>query len=341
MQNEIKSRQKLLDDKGHVKNPGFARRMLFDYNRKDIKACFLKIKEWDYYLITNDDYGVAFTVADNSYLGFISVTVLDFKKKTYDMFSEMKFFTFGKFNMPSSSEDGDIYFKDKKIDIRYVVKDKKRMIECNIPNFKDGLSFESSIVLDKIPEESMVIATPFKENKKAFYLNQKINCMNANGYVKLGEQLLEFKDDDGVLDWGRGVWTYDNTWFWSTLSGKIDGVSFGFNLGYGFGDTSQATENMVFYDGKAHKLDEVRFHIPQDDTGYKFLEEWTFSSNDNRLNLTFTPIMDRADRAAVLFILSDQHQIFGHFNGRVVLDNGKELEIKDLLGSAEVVHNKW
>ena len=341
MQIEIINKQKLLNDKGHVNNPGFARKMLFDYNRKDIKACFLKIKEWDYYLITNNDYGIAFTIADNSYLGFISVTVLDFKNKTYDMFSDMKFFTFGKFNMPSSSEDGDIHFKDKKIDIRFVVKDNKRIIDCSIPNFKEGIPLESSIVLDKIPDESMVIATPFKENKKAFYFNQKINCMNANGYAKLGDQLLEFKDADGVLDWGRGVWTYDNTWFWSTLSGKVDGISFGFNLGYGFGDTSQATENMLFYDGKAHKLDEVTFHIPQDENGYKFLEEWTFTSNDNRINLTFTPIRERSDRAAVLFILSDQHQVFGRFNGTVILDNGKELKIKDLLGSAEVVHNKW
>ena len=42
----------------------------------------------------------------------------------------------------------------------------------------------------------------------------------------------------GVLDWGRGVWTYHNVWYWGSASGLVDGVPFGFNIGYGFGDTS-------------------------------------------------------------------------------------------------------
>ncbi len=45
-------------------------------------------------------------------------------------------------------------------------------------------------------------------------------------------------------------------------SGLVDGVPFGWNIGYGFGDTSAATENMLFYNGKAHKLHSVQFHIP-------------------------------------------------------------------------------
>lgn len=341
MQNEITKKQKLLNDFGHVANPGFARKHLFEYHRKDIKASFLKIKEWDYYLITNDTYGIAFTVADNSYLGFISVTLLDFKKQSYEMFSQMKFFTFGRFNMPSSTESGNVHFEDKKIKIDYVIKDGKRIIDCEIGHFKDGMPLSAHIILDKIPKESMVIATPFKENKKAFYYNQKINCMNANGVVKYGSQEIHFKDDDGILDWGRGVWTYDNTWFWATSSHQIDGVPFGFNFGYGFGDTSKATENMLFYDGKAHKLDQVTFNIPMKDNKYDFLKEWTVTSNDDRVDLTFSPILDRKDRAKVLFILSDQHQVFGHFNGTVVLDDGTKLNVKSLLGSAEVVHNKW
>ena len=39
----------------------------------------------------------------------------------------------------------------------------------------------------------MVIATPFKENERAFYYNQKINCMIA-GYVKLGKQVFVFSE---------------------------------------------------------------------------------------------------------------------------------------------------
>ena len=59
-----------------------------------------------------------------------------------------------------------------------------------------------------------------------------------------------------------GVWTYKNTWYWGAGAGVVKGNEIGFNIGYGFGDTSNATENMVFYNGKAHKLEDVKFNIP-------------------------------------------------------------------------------
>ncbi|MEI3102134.1 MAG: DUF2804 family protein [Oscillospiraceae bacterium] len=65
-----------------------------------------------------------------------------------------------------------------------------------------------------------------------------------------------------MLDWGRGVWTYHNTWYWGSASYHVNGVPFGWNIGYGFGDTSAASENMLFYKGKAHKLSQVKFNIP-------------------------------------------------------------------------------
>ena len=48
----------------------------------------------------------------------------------------------------------------------------------------------------------------------------------------------------GLLDWGRGVWTYDNVWYWAAAQGHQAGHVVGLNLGYGFGDTTAASENM-------------------------------------------------------------------------------------------------
>lgn len=38
---------------------------------------------------------------------------------------------------------------------------------------------------------------------------------------------------------------------------------------------------------------------------------------------------------------SEQHQIFGRFNGTVVLDDGTPLRVRDLMGFAEKVENRW
>ena len=99
---------------------------------------------------------------------------------------------------------------------------------------------------------------------------------------------------------------------------------------------------MLFYDGKAHKLDEVTFEIPLNADGTKnYMGEWKFTSNDDRFECAFQPVMDRSDRTAIGPILTDQHQVFGRLNGTATLDDGTVLEIKDMLMFAEDVHNKY
>ncbi len=341
MQNEIVKKQKLLNSEGFLINPGYAKKLFWEYDRKDIKANKFRIKEWDYYLIVNDNKGVAFTIADNAYIGFVSVSLLDFDEKTYVTYSSIIPFTMGKLKLPPTSETGDVVFKNKKILLSYLNDGESRTIKCEVPKFNKGKSFKCNLKLTNIPTESMVIATPFPKNKKAFYYNQKINCMTANGEVVFGDETILFEDAFGTLDWGRGVWTYDNTWLWGTASGKVNGKAFGFNIGYGFGDTSKASENMIFYDGKAHKLDQVRFEIPMENGKFQFMNDWKLTSNDGRFEFLFTPILDRYDKISLLLLVSDQHQVFGRLNGYVILDDGTKIEVKDLLGSAEIVRNKW
>ena len=122
----------------------------------------------------------------------------------------------------------------------------------------------------------------------------------------------------------------------------VDGHVVGFNIGYGFGDTSAASENMIFVDGIAHKFDKITFNIPQTSDGKDdFMKPWTFTSSDGRFEMDFEPIMDRASCTDLKVIISDQHQVFGKFTGKMILDDGSVVELKDFLGFAEKVRNKW
>jgi hypothetical protein len=167
--------------------------------------------------------------------------------------------------------------------------------------------------------------------------------MRASGTVEFDGRVytLDPATDFGTLDWGRGVWTYDNTWYWGSGNGVVNGKPFGFNIGYGFADDSAATENILFYDGKCHKLDEIAFNIPERDGQKRYTEPWTFTSSDGRFEMEFAPILDRAAKIDLKVIVSDQHQVFGRMSGKAVLDDGTVLEIKDLLCFAEDVHNKY
>jgi hypothetical protein len=236
MQNKITQRTRLLDEKGELKQKGYATSLILDYRRKDIKANHLRLKEWDYYLIQNENYGVALTVDNNTYMGLISATFIDFKKKQEKTASIVIPFPGNKIKLPETSVIGDIKYQDKKVKVSFIHDNGNRKLFLEMKNFDNKSDLKVSFILTKPPKDSMVIATPFKEDKKAFYYNQKIIGMKACGTVIYQDKRYDFSPDNsfGLLDWGRGVWTYENTWYWSAGQCIIDGKVFGFNLGYGF-----------------------------------------------------------------------------------------------------------
>jgi hypothetical protein len=343
MQNEIRKSINLLDGSGHITEEGWARFPYWKYDRQAIKASALRIKEWDYYAVLSEDkkYGLTFTISDLGYLGLSAICFLDFEKKYSRQIDTMSIFPMGKTGFPADSNSGSVAFGDKKLSIEYTAGQGKRGIKFDCPGMIDAhgnIGLKGEITLTQ-PEalESMVIATSWKENRKAFYYNRKINCMPASGYFEIGTKKYSFEPgkDFGVLDWGRGNWTYKNRWYWGSASGLADGVPFGWNIGYGFSDRTPATENVIFYNGKAHKITDVTFHIDTSD----YLKPWKFTSSDGRFEMAFEPAIDRASAVNLLILKSIQHQVFGYFTGKAVLDDGKTINIKNFLGFAEDVLN--
>ena len=333
----------LLDESGNLVEPGYATALLKTYDRSAIKAPKMRIKEWDYYLITNNHWGIALTIDDNSYMGLLSASVLDFEQRTETTVSPMFWFPMGKTGFPASTAAGDVKKSLKQASGSFEHTTDGRRLRFRIEKFRNGEPFACDIQLSDEPNDTMVIATPF-EKRGHFYYNQKIIGMRASGWFAIGTERIELDPTDtfGLLDWGRGVWTYKNTWYWSAAQGLVDGHVFGFNLGYGFGDTSAASENMLFCDGIAHKLSRVDFGIPKKaDESDDLLAPWHFTDDEGRLDMVFTPLFDRASKTDVLVICSDQHQVFGRFSGTVQLDDGRILKLNDFLGFAEKVFNKW
>ena len=246
-QHEITRSRPLLDSRGNIAEPGFAKSLLPVYRRADVQAPAYRIKEWDYYLINNGRCAVALTVADNGYMGMDSISFLDFENHWQQTLSPMCAFPMGRRKMPESSGTGDVAVSGKGYELAFRHTGEGRLLIFKMENFAGGRPIEGRILLTDEPPESMVICTPFRK-RGHFYFNQKINCMRASGWVSVRGRRFEFEPETAfaVLDWGRGVWTYHNTWYWGSASGAVDGVPFGWNIGYGFGDNSVATENMLF-----------------------------------------------------------------------------------------------
>jgi hypothetical protein len=338
MQHEITVPGNLLSKDGTVTEAGYSTHNVLHYNRKSIHAAPWRIKEWDFYQISNDRFCIQFTIGHASYVGSVAITVLDLEKgrKLSDM--KLLLLPFNKLHLPSSAEEGDVAYKTKGFEMSFTQGENSRRLYCKIDDPK-MTSVDVDITLSQPDKSSLVIATPYRENPHAFYYNHKINCMPAAGRAIVGGIEYSINPDNtfGLLDWGRGVWLFKNEWFWSNGSQIIDGRRFGFNLGYGFGDTSAATENMLFYDGTCHKLENVKFNIPNDD----YSKPWTFTSSDNRFEMDFVPVYDNYTETKMLVINNNCHQVFGRFTGKAVLDDGRVINVKNLMAFAEHAVNRW
>ena len=331
----------LLDKDGNLSQRGFAYSLIRNYRREDIKANSSRIKEWDYYYIADSNFGIALTIDDNSYMGLVSLSILDIRNgKEILTKSPIFWFPFGQTKLPSSSRGGDTIKIGKGYSFRFLNKNGKRHLLCEMKNALPKENFFCDIYLEETNPNSIVIATPFLK-KKHFYYNQKINLLQARGFFQLGDMRYEFEGDAfGSLDWGRGVWTYKNTWYWSSANGISKGKRVGWNLGYGFGDTSAASENMLFVEDKAYKFENVVFAIPKKGKKDNFLAPWEIKSASGDIFLTFQPSFNRKSNTNALLIQSDQNQVFGSFSG-YFLTKEEKIIIENVNGFAEKVKNRW
>ncbi len=345
MQHEVTTRQELLDYRGVIQEEGWARRPVWEYDRRTIHASALRIKEWDYYAVLSheQEFCIAATFSDLGFAALLSLAYIDLKLGKNVQVDAIKPLSLGKLHLPHDSGDHAISWANEHLRLAFSRKHELRRLLVAAPGMvlPDGrVGLDADLTLIQQPNlESLNIATSWKENRKAFYLNEKVNCMPAAGLVRLGEKEvhLDSASSFGVLDWGRGRWTYTNRWFWGSASGTIGGELFGFNIGYGFSDRTPASENALIYQGRIHKLEEVTFHIPQS----SYTDPWQFSSSDGRFTMDFKPITDRSSFTNFLLVKSVQHQVFGRFTGKAILDDGTVLEIKDFLGFAEDVYNRF
>ncbi|MDR3147250.1 MAG: DUF2804 domain-containing protein, partial [Treponema sp.] len=60
-----------------------------------------------------------------------------------------------------------------------------------------------------------------------------------------------------------------------------------------------------------------------------------FTSNDGRLEMSFVPNQERVEWTGLVFYSMTRRQVVGRFSGRVILDDGSEVEFRGMIGFAE------
>ena len=338
MQKKITESQPLLNERGAIVNTGYATRMMFEYDPKRIHARPFALKEWDFYQICAGEYILQLTYGHVSYVANFAITLFSVKTGETRVVSRMKPFPLRSLHMPKSPEDpGVLYAQGKDYEMRFEMDDTRRHLVFAAQDKTVG-SVDIDITLDKdVDNDKMVIATPFVKPNQ-FYLNCKENFFGVRGHAQMGDMRIDMGEHDtAVLDWGRGVWPFSQEWFWGNGTAFVGDDRFGFNIGWGFGDLSNATENMFFWNGKAVKLGTLQVERnPQD-----YMAPWRFRDDTEHFDLTMTPVFDHFTHTDIAFIHTQCHQVHGYYSGYVVLPDGTRKEIREVLAFCEHAENRW
>ena len=342
LQKEYTEETPLLGPDGTLLAAGWARKNLFRYDRDAVKHT-LRRKEWDFYQISDGRLMLQVSFANISLGGYASLVLVDLRQgKT--LLSDMAPFVGGK----------DRYVLPARGDVpnRVSFRVGKALFEVDTGAELKTIRYENGDVRCEIRAEipagleNITTVLPFQGYPDRYFMTTKQNCMPCEGTVRAGEQSWRFSKEDAfcILDWGRVCTPYSLVWYWGNGSGWIRDAEgekhlFGFEITWGIGDESQATETCLFFDGKAHKFGAVDVEtFPKPD---RWMEPWRFVSEDGRFNLTMTPSYDHHSDLNVLVMRMHSHQVHGLWSGTVTLDDGRVLEIRDLPAFCEYVENRW
>ena len=334
-QNEITGAVSVLDDTGQPLNFGWSRQPGFFYDPALVWAPRRRISEADRYIVYSPTHLFIMEIRDDGYLGYMGISIISLRDKKRSSQTFQTLLPLGSYEMPTGSVSGAIRYRRKKASLDFIpMEGGVKIIKADIPRFGHHRHLRGELVLtEPVMAESVVTNQPWRNEKNAFRYSRRSPWYTVEGVMQFGTAEIIFTRGNawGIFDWNRYVRPRSDIRYWASFCGMSEGRLTGLSAGYSSADSSPGTENAFFVDGRLHKLDQVTFHIP----AANWLATWRFTSNDNRLEMTFAPHQERTERKRLFFHAATRRQVCGFFSGKAVLDDGSALEFHNITGFAE------
>lgn len=192
------------------------------------------------------------------------------------------------------------------------------------------LRIEAALALQ--PAAPLLLAIGPIEGGGAAHATQKSSALPVTGWAEAHGRRWVL-DDDAVasLDSSNGLLAHRTAWRWASAHSP----EIGFNLQQGyFGDF----ENVLWLDGRLIALGAARFDFDPDQP----LQPWHVRTDDDRLDLRFTPEGARQADLNLGLVASYYIQPVGTFDGWVRAAPGDaKRPVQGLLGVTEDHRSKW
>lgn len=336
---------------GQSLNPlakGFSRTPLHTAN---LTGSWGRTKKWDYWCLLSPQLVIAITYADVDYLGFASIAWIDLQTKETGGYEPVLPFARGVL-LPDKPGSAPLIYEygEHKLEIsddETGTQFKATWVE------KDGRKGKLEMRVE-LPQghESLNVVIPWSEH--LFQYTSKHQARPAKGRLEVGSKIYEFGLPAsteqvgnnmtaawGVLDVGRGRWPYSTNWNWGGGAGYAqDGKTVvGIQVGGKWTQGTGFTENGIIVDGRLNKIGEELIWEYEWENPMK---PWRVRDRDGKvMDITLTPTFDRHSATNVIVLSMEVHQMFGTWTGWVTAEDGRRIEVEEILGFAEESRSRW
>ncbi len=295
----------------------------------------LRLKEWQHFGIIHEDFYCGVAVFDAKFLAVSFCYVYD--RHTHKLI-EHKRSTLerGAIHVPEQLWRGDGFFRQPgyHIDLRNRLQDNRHAITVDIraDRHLPPIQAAFTVVEDLARFQPLIAVLPVNDYRRPMYTH-KAACP-VEGRLQVGERTWSLAGGWALIDVQKTFYPRDAFWKWAAFAGHDSaGVPLALNLTHNMIRDDEIWNECGFWvDGRLNLLSAARFDFDPRDTQ----RPWHIITTDGRVDLTFTPEAERAERInAAGLMVSDFHQPLGTYHGTLIDDAGQTHSVDNLFGIAE------
>ncbi|MEZ9011175.1 DUF2804 domain-containing protein [Vibrio splendidus] len=303
----------------------------FDYrNSMDSKAApwqkHFHYKQFQFVSIVTDTHIIGVAIADIRYLGSAFCYLYDIENNHLEESSWLRLLGFDK-QVTASPFEGKTSIADQSI--TFDIEGGQWRVCLNTKLIKADIALEPEA--DSLP---MAMCSP--TGYSGWTYTQKHNALRISGDIQIKGEPLVLEQARAGYDFSAGYMRRETSWRWASINTQSNGTDIGLNLAAGVNETG-GCENVLWVNGTRHLLNPVQFTFSRQDTNLP----WQITSQDGRINLTFTPLNNRSEKLNLWLLKSNFRQFIGHFSGSIEDNNGVTHQLDGVLGLTEDHFARW
>lgn len=320
---ELKGKNYICSKEGEINNDsiGWSRNV---FENCDIKTGFFRKKIWNHYMWMNERFICTFAIVKLDYVGVI---YLDF----YNMIKNSEihkciYIPLCNGMIINNRVGSYAHFQNKKMYTNVI------RVNNNLNAILkwDEVDIDVSIELE---DESLNVLVPWSD--KLFHYTSKQFPLKSSGYIQIGEEQCYIDEAMVFIDYGRGIWEREKSWYWLTCGFEKNDKRVGLNLGSKWTDNTGVNENGI-------KINDTVVKINSDVEFLKIdADNWSIKSvNSDEVDLVFNTVNLSEKVSNKYIVKSDMKQRIGRLSG-IVKVNNEDIKFESTISWFEEHYAKW